>query len=129
MYHLMLEFLRLLRFPVLAVLTLVSGAAQAQSINYDDHELADVTRNLPMLFGQSIRVGGLLTVWGETASLCSETTGEVMIDLRALGETKILALNSDCAVGHACEVVVSGEVVHIRGTGISELGIRVDTIE
>src|SRR5690606_20119437 len=65
-----------------------------------------------------------LTGWGDVAALDSPATREVMVDLRTLPDALRQDINESCALGQHCAATVTGTVVHIRGPGISELGIE-----
>lgn len=86
--------------------------------------LGELLARLPSLFREDVRVEGELTGWGDMAALDSAATREVMVDLRTLPEDVREEINNTCTPEHHCAATVVGTVVHIRGPGISELGVE-----
>ncbi len=104
-------------------------AAPATAQDAVEVPLQQLRPQLPLFFNKPVLVRGDLIGWGETASIDSDVSQEVMIDLRPLSEELRTEINRDCTPDVACTATVTGMVVHIRGEGISELGIAAETIE
>lgn len=90
--------------------------------------MSELLFRLPMMLKQSVRVEGRLIAWGDLAAFDSEISREVMVDLRPLPEMLRAAINATCTSDTPCSGTVLGTVKHLRGEGISELGIEADDI-
>ena len=118
-----------MRTTVIAALLAVCLTGGAAAAGYVEMALGELLHRLPTIFGQQVIVRGTLTGWGDVAALASEVTREVMVDLRPLDEAARRELNRICTADRQCAATVKGKVAHIRGTGISELGIEAESIE
>jgi hypothetical protein len=74
-------------------------------------------------------VQGPLESWGEFAALDSETGRELMVDLRSLSPEVHAEIDRVCTNEKPCLAKIEGTIIHIRGTGISELGLEADSVE
>jgi hypothetical protein len=116
---------------LLAAVLVVSTASvvPAQDVRYQPIALEDLLYALPMAVKENVAVQGRLVAWGEVSALDSENSREIMVDLRGLPEGVQATLNSLCAAPLSCSARVLGTVLHLRGEGLSELGILADAIE
>jgi hypothetical protein len=117
----------IVRTALVAMLLCVGTPAFADD-TYSEVSMGELLARLPSLFKQSVRVQGIITGWGDLAALNSAVTREVMVDLRPLTPELRQSLNQTCTVERHCTATVQGQIVHIRGEGISELGIEPHTI-
>lgn len=116
--------------PLLFALSILLAAPYAP-VHAQEREisLGELLARLPGLFQEDVKVAGELTGWGDMAALDSAATREVMVDLRTLPEALRQQINDTCTLEHHCAATVVGTVVHIRGPGISELGVEARDID
>ena len=117
------------RPTLLAAALCLSFAAPAAAVDYLEIGVDELLIRLPLMFGDAVVVQGPLKSWGEFAALGSETGRELMVDLRSLSPEVHAEIDRACTNEKPCLAKIEGTIIHIRGTGISELGLEADSVE
>ncbi len=119
----------MIRPALLAAAISVCLGGQSAAADYLEIGVDELLVRLPLMFGDALVVEGPLDAWGEFAALDSETGRELMVDLRKLGPETHAQVDRACTHDKPCAARIEGTIIHIRGTGISELGLEADTVE